>query len=484
MSAYTGPVRPKIHGYDTTANPYNLQWEQRRSLRRQRRRTGTPHGHAIGSTVIRCAMPDNSVHATTRVTVHDGTGESLAAELSRPFDDALVYSRSVYLQRNTIMQSFDIETDGTLWYLQLGGNDPELLYVLRGAPNESPKDYMMLRWFGHGTNFAVEEQGAERYIWIGSNGNKLSDGSYSQSNTVSRLKYSPDKNRKLDLCGGDTFFIKDKWNVHPAIDTDNDILCITASTTGVRDFIFYRLSDALATPLSKVTLRTQTYGGEDADSPQKTETRTIEAHDLTSIAPLGSFTISVPGKDNLSQYDFQGFDVQDGLLYFYEGEAARKTAQVDRIRHGARYIRQHRRSPHAGRSDQRRERAGGGGHLQQRLQRIHRGRRHQDEARPALHRIRHARPRSQTLGQRFPLLIRIRRRGAAASPPIKPLGIRISKFRAFFSYRRTFRHPTVPAHSPSGDPLHQDARGPAATTRRKHRPCGSCAPATTNWPDR
>lgn len=196
--------------YDTTANPYNLQWSSGDPSIASVDAQGRLTGHAIGSTVIRCAMSDNSVHATTRVTVHDGTGESLAAELSRPFDDALVYSRSVYLQRNTIMQSFDIETDGTLWYLQLGGNDPELLYVLRGAPNESPKDYMMLRWFGHGTNFAVEEQGAERYIWIGSNGNKLSDGSYSQSNTVSRLKYSPDKNRKLDLCGGDTFFIKDK----------------------------------------------------------------------------------------------------------------------------------------------------------------------------------------------------------------------------------------------------------------------------------
>ena len=80
----------------------------------------------------------------------------------------------------------------------------------------------------------------------------------------------------------------------------------------------------MATPLSKVPLRTQTYVGEDADSPQNTETRTIEAHDLTSIAPLGACTISVPGKDNLSQYDFQGFDVQDGLLYFYEGEAAGK----------------------------------------------------------------------------------------------------------------------------------------------------------------
>lgn len=125
--------------YDTTANPYNLQWSSGDPSVASVDAQGRLTGHAIGSTVIRCAMPDNSVHATTRVTVHDGTGESLAAELSRPFDDALVYSRSVYLQRNTIMQSFDVETDGTLWYLQLGGNDPELLYVLRGAPTNRPK---------------------------------------------------------------------------------------------------------------------------------------------------------------------------------------------------------------------------------------------------------------------------------------------------------------------------------------------------------
>ncbi|EKC48432.1 ABC-type multidrug transport system, ATPase and permease component, partial [human gut metagenome] len=82
--------------------------------------------------------------------------------------------------------------------------------------------------------------------------------------------------------------------------------------------------------------------------------------------------------------------------------------------------------------------------LKAQLQRIHRGRRHQDETRPALHRIRHARPRSQTLGQRFPLLIRIRRRGAA-SPPIKPLGIRISKFRVgFFSIDARFGYRPFP----------------------------------------
>ena len=64
--------------YDTTANPYNLQWSSGDPSVASVDAQGRLTGHAIGSTVIRCAMPDNSVHATTRVTVHDGTGESLA----------------------------------------------------------------------------------------------------------------------------------------------------------------------------------------------------------------------------------------------------------------------------------------------------------------------------------------------------------------------------------------------------------------------
>ena len=308
--------------YDTAANPYDLRWSSSAPKIASVDTQGRVTGHTAGTATIRCESPDGSVSAATGVTVRRTVDGSTAENLSQTFSKALVYSQSVYLERNSVMQCFDVENDGTLWYMQLGGNDPELIYVLRGTPNQSPRDFMTLRWFGHGTNFAVEESGADRYIWVGSNGNKLSDGSYSQSNTVSRVKYEAGK--RIDLSSGETFFIKNKWNVHPAIDTKNDVLCITASTTGVRDFYFYRLSEALATPLSRVTLRKQTYGGEDADTPQKTETRTIEAHDLTSVTPIGSFTTSIPGIGNLCQYDFQGFDVQDGLLYFFEGEAVNK----------------------------------------------------------------------------------------------------------------------------------------------------------------
>ena len=133
------------------------------------------------------------------------------------------------------------------------------------------------------------------------------------------MKYAPGEELKLE--GGDTFYIRNKKNVHPAIDMDNDMLCITAVASGVRDFYFYRLSAALATPLSRVTLSRQTYGGDDSSTTQKSETRTIEAHDLTDVTPLGKFSTTIPGADNLCKYAFQGFDIQDGNLYFFEGEA-------------------------------------------------------------------------------------------------------------------------------------------------------------------
>ena len=72
-----------------------------------------------------------------------------------------------------------------------------------------------------------------------------------------------------------------------------------------------------------MTLRTQTYGGEDADSPQKPRLapsrRTTSHQSHRSVRSRYRYRAN-----NLSQYDFQGFDVQDGLLYFYEGEAAGK----------------------------------------------------------------------------------------------------------------------------------------------------------------
>lgn len=175
---------------------------------------------------------------------------------------------------------------------------------------------MTLRWFGHGTNMAVEEQGADRYIWINSNGNKLDDNSYSQSQTVSRIKYEAGKT--LDKYSGETFYLPGKRNVHPAIDAASDLLAITASTTGVRDFYVYKLSEALALPVSDVSL-TLTWGGEDG-TQKTTETRVVQVRKLDQLTPVGQFSVST-GKTaaDLGYYDFQGFDCTNGIIYFYEG---------------------------------------------------------------------------------------------------------------------------------------------------------------------
>lgn len=305
--------------YDTESNPYGLVWTSSAPQIASVDSHGRVTGRATGTVSVSCEFPDGGVGSAMTVTVTEKPELQLAERLSQPLSSSIVYSRSVNLECNSVMQCFDVGSDGSLWHIQLGRGAPELIYVMRGKPNRSPDDYMLLRWFGHGTNFAVEESGTERYIWVGSNGTKLSDGTYSQNNTVSRIKYVPGEELRLE--GGDTFFISGKWNVHPAIDTDNDMLCITASASGKRDFYFYRLSRALATPLSRVTLRKQTYGGEESSTPQKSETRTIDAHDLTNVTPLGKVTIQVPGDDNLCKYAFQGFDIQDENLYIFEGEA-------------------------------------------------------------------------------------------------------------------------------------------------------------------
>ena len=92
-------------------------------------------------------------------------------KLSTPLTDELVYSKAVYLKRNSVIQSIDVANDGTIYYVQIAGTDQHQLNVLRGVPNETkPTDCMVLEYFGHGTNMAIEETNGETYIWMGSHG--------------------------------------------------------------------------------------------------------------------------------------------------------------------------------------------------------------------------------------------------------------------------------------------------------------------------
>ena len=274
--------------YDQAANPLGIVWNSGNENAVRVDAQGVVTGIGTGNAPVTVTAP-NGVYARTSVSVsNDAIFEKVAAGLT----EEIVYSKGVQLERNAVMQCFDVDSKGELYYVQIAGSDAHKLHVLRGGANQSPADFMTLRWFGHGTNMAVEEQGADRYIWINSNANKLDDNSYSQSQTVSRIKY--------------------------------------ASTTGVRDFYVYKLSEALALPVSDVSL-TVTWGGEEG-TQKTTETRVVQVRKLDQLTPVGQFSVST-GKTaaDLGYYDFQGFDCTNGIIYFYEGTGNNndgKTASV------------------------------------------------------------------------------------------------------------------------------------------------------------
>ena len=82
-----------------------------------------------------------------------------------------------------------------VWYTQLSNTNQAQLNWVRAQPNKTPdvqtenKDYMKLTYFGHGTNTALEEDGADRYLWAGAYGVCNAKGQYWNEKLVGRVKY-------------------------------------------------------------------------------------------------------------------------------------------------------------------------------------------------------------------------------------------------------------------------------------------------------
>jgi hypothetical protein len=304
--------------YDVETNPLGLTWKAAYESVLLVDRKGMVTARKIGSSDIIVTSGDGKLSAKTSITV---LKEYSIKPLESELNDQVIYSKEISLFRNSVMQSFDIDSEGFIFYDQLGGSLPQYVYVIRGKANKSPLDFMQLKYFGHGTNIAVEEEGGDRYIWISSNGSKGSDGEYGSSQTISRVKYIPGS--IWEKSGGDDFYIPNKFNVHPAIDVKNDLLAITSSGGGDpnRYFYFYKLSQAKALSFTPVTLTAVKYGGEGDGTPEQTETRQIQVRNLGRLTSSGSFGIAPAKNDEqVNYYPFQGFDVADGYLYFYEGE--------------------------------------------------------------------------------------------------------------------------------------------------------------------
>ena len=107
------------------------------------------------------------------------------------------------------MQGFNLDSDGSVWYTQLSNTNQGQLNWVRAQPNKTPdvqtenKDYMKLTYFGHGTNTALEEDGADRYLWAGDLRRlRFAKGQYWNEKLVGRVKYVKGATVKTNECNG------------------------------------------------------------------------------------------------------------------------------------------------------------------------------------------------------------------------------------------------------------------------------------------
>src|SRR5699024_7391074 len=306
--------------YDLTENPLNVRFSVENSEILKVNEKGIVEAINPGVTIVYAET--NKQNIEVEVTVFNSF---LTNKIKQPLRSENIFSKGVYLVRNTVIQSIDIDSEGSVFYDQLGGQLKHVIFVGKGKPNTELESSMQLKYFGHGTNLAVEEQGEDRFIWINSNGHKKNDGEYGSNKTFSRIKYVPGKivERYEE---GDTYYLADKLNIHPAIDQKNDILAVTTSGGGdpARYFYIYKLSEAIALKAKSIRLPELRYGGEEQNiggPPETVVEPVVKIKDLGDLKPIASFKVQ-PSNDykKLNSYDFQGFDIADGKLYFFEGE--------------------------------------------------------------------------------------------------------------------------------------------------------------------
>lgn len=305
--------------YDKEKNELGVQWKSGNEGIATINEKGDVYGRSSGVVEISGVTADGENNISTQVVVFNSV---LTDKLNKPLSAEIIYSQGVQLERNSVIQSIDVDSKGAIFYNQVGGNLAHKIFVLKGEANQPFESLMELWYHGHGTNFAVEEDGDDRYIWINSIGHKKSDGQYGSNVAFSRVKYEPNKVIK-SYQEGEVYYLPGKTNIHPAIDQENDILAVTTSggEDPLRYFYVYRLSEVKALEETLEELPKITFGGEEGDKEQSIVYK-IMVKNLEHLSPLASFTVKPnENKSELNSYDFQGFDVSDGRLYFHEGEA-------------------------------------------------------------------------------------------------------------------------------------------------------------------
>ena len=159
--------------YNNQLNPYDMTWGIDDPSVASITQGGMLTALKRGSATVTVATPYYTAPVSATIVVDGGVSPEenlLTEQLARPLSAAIIYSRNVRLARNSVLQSFDIDSGGDIFYIQIAGTDAHSLNVLRGAPapgaekTQLAAPLMTLTYFGHGTNMAVEEEGNDHWI--------------------------------------------------------------------------------------------------------------------------------------------------------------------------------------------------------------------------------------------------------------------------------------------------------------------------------
>lgn len=234
-----------------------------------------------------------------------------------PLDASMILTKGYLLRYYSVMQSFALNRDGTLYGVQVGTSTNKYLLNVthRGINTESGRAYMQLPFAGHGGNMCVERDGTKDYIWIGSYGT-WNGTKYTNSQTVARIPFNPGGKLIPQECS-EQYYLPGFRNVSPAIDFDADLLLLwglsnAESETGY--FKLFKLSEAKALPVTQLKLdRAITYGGQGSGYPEVTETPVINARNLSALNPVASIRLK---GGTLGNGSHQGFEIHgDRILH-------------------------------------------------------------------------------------------------------------------------------------------------------------------------
>ena len=256
--------------------------------------------------------------------------------LEEPLKDGNIYD----INRKVVSQQFDIDRKGNAYYAEIREPGRWMVTVFRIAKDslnregetEGRGEEMNLGYAGHPTGMAVENAKDGPHVWISSYSSRISNGSYWDTQTISRVRYTPGKTFLPEDPQLEHFWLPHRGSINVALDEKNDQVAfsfyrIPEDSEGIppgrsRRVRIYRLSEALALPEEEITLPDPWIrGGEGEPYPDDSLSVTIRARNLTRLTPVAEIGTHTGGDnpEKINSTAWQGFDIDRGRVWFSEG---------------------------------------------------------------------------------------------------------------------------------------------------------------------